>query len=84
MARVRSDEKTFFSNRRSLLSFFLSTILFYEEYRPCIFLGLDIICDYHYHQMIMRMNNFLYKPEAVQSVDRRPLAAAADILDKAF
>jgi hypothetical protein len=30
------------------------------------------------------MNNFLYKPEAVQSVDRRPLAAAADILDKAF
>jgi hypothetical protein len=45
--------------------------------------GLDIIYDYHYHQM-MRMNNFLYKPEAVQSVDRRPLAAAADILDRAF
>jgi hypothetical protein len=30
--------------------------------------GIQIVCDYHYYQMMLRVNNFfLYKQEAVRS-----------------
>jgi hypothetical protein len=55
----------------SIVISFLLHLLFYEEYRPYISEGVDIIYDYYYYQMTMRMNRFLSKPEAMQSVDRR-------------
>jgi hypothetical protein len=36
---------------------------------PYISEDVQIIYDYHYYQMTMPMNRFLYKLEAVQSVD---------------
>jgi hypothetical protein len=37
--------------------------LYYEEYNE----GVDIVYDYHYCQLILRVNISLYKPKAVRS-----------------
>jgi hypothetical protein len=28
--------------------------------------GVQTVCDYHYYQIMLRVNNFVYKPEAVK------------------
>jgi hypothetical protein len=57
----------FLGTRRSLLSQFLfrPTTLYYEYEN--LYEGVEIVYDYHYYQMTMRMNNFLYMPNAVKS-----------------
>ena len=72
--RSQSDSRRPSLHVTFIAVFFLINLAFYEEYRVSISQGLDVIYAFHYHQMMMRMNNFLYKSEAVQSGDRRPLA----------